>query len=146
MRKIQSSAQLMEKSRNPGVGYWSAAPNGASTSSSSSTVGTPLNGPRSGDITPSSEKDRPSLDGTLSSGPTSASMATNGGSKGNEEEEVNLEVSSNALSLLILQYLRNVILQFLENPLMRRQLVQVLAVILHFTPQELRRLNAKITA
>jgi hypothetical protein len=50
------------------------------------------------------------------------------------------------LDELMRQYLRNVILQFLENPLMRKQLVSVLAVILHFTPQELRRLNAKITA
>jgi hypothetical protein len=47
---------------------------------------------------------------------------------------------------LIEQYLRNVIIQFLEHPHMRRQLVQVLSVILHFTPQELRRLNSKLTA
>jgi hypothetical protein len=44
------------------------------------------------------------------------------------------------------QYLRNVILQFLEHKEMRPNLVRVLSVILHFTPQELRRLNAKLTA
>jgi hypothetical protein len=41
------------------------------------------------------------------------------------------------------QYLRNVILQFLEHKEMRANLVRVLSVILHFTPQETRRLVAK---
>ncbi|KAJ3737155.1 hypothetical protein DFJ43DRAFT_1049484 [Lentinula guzmanii] len=49
-----------------------------------------------------------------------------------EEEEVNLE------------YLRNVILQFLEHKEMRPNLVRVLSIILHFTPQETRRLVAKV--
>ncbi|KAJ3568074.1 hypothetical protein NP233_g5956 [Leucocoprinus birnbaumii] len=48
------------------------------------------------------------------------------------EEEVNLE------------YLRNVILQFLEHKEMRPNLVRVLSIILHFTPQETRRLMAKV--
>ncbi|KAH9486873.1 hypothetical protein JR316_0000938 [Psilocybe cubensis] len=48
------------------------------------------------------------------------------------EEEVNLE------------YLRNVILQFLEHKEMRPNLVKVLSIILHFTPQETRRLIAKV--
>ncbi|KAJ6604727.1 hypothetical protein DFH09DRAFT_1257444 [Mycena vulgaris] len=48
------------------------------------------------------------------------------------EEEVNLE------------YLRNVILQFLEHKEMRPNLVKVLSIILHFTPQETRRLVAKV--
>ncbi|KAJ7225446.1 hypothetical protein GGX14DRAFT_638792, partial [Mycena pura] len=50
----------------------------------------------------------------------------------NNEEEVNLE------------YLRNVILQFLEHKEMRPNLVKVLSIILHFTPQETRRLIAKV--
>ena len=44
------------------------------------------------------------------------------------------------------EYLRNVILQFLEHKEMRPNLVRVLSVILRFTPQELRRLNAKLLA
>ena len=44
------------------------------------------------------------------------------------------------------KYLRNVILQFLEHKEMRPNLVRVLSVILHFTPQELRRLHSKISA
>ncbi|WVQ96616.1 hypothetical protein IAU59_003721 [Kwoniella sp. CBS 9459] len=52
--------------------------------------------------------------------------------KAQDEEEVNLE------------YLRNVILQFLEHKEMRPNLVRVMSVILRFTPQELRRLNAKL--
>ncbi|TFK77030.1 hypothetical protein BDN72DRAFT_866834 [Pluteus cervinus] len=50
----------------------------------------------------------------------------------NRDEEVNLE------------YLRNVILQFLEHKEMRPNLVRVLSTILHFTPQETRRLIAKV--
>jgi hypothetical protein len=66
-----------------------------------------------------------------------------------DEEEVNLEVSHFACCFrwgtgADGQYLRNVILQFLENKEMRPNLVRVLSVILRFTPQELRRLNAKL--
>jgi hypothetical protein len=69
-----------------------------------------------------------------------------------DEEEVNLEVSQSSLMTVDRrlgakadgQYLRNVILQFLENKEMRPNLVRVLSVILRFTPQELRRLNAKL--
>jgi len=64
-----------------------------------------------------------------------------------DEEEVNLEVSHATPASYASadeQYLRNVILQFLENKEMRPNLVRVLAVILRFTPQELRRLNAKL--
>ncbi|EJD03875.1 uncharacterized protein FOMMEDRAFT_121185 [Fomitiporia mediterranea MF3/22] len=43
-----------------------------------------------------------------------------------------------------LEYLRNVILQFLEHKDMRPHLVRVLSIILHFTPQETRRLIAKV--
>ncbi|EGN92554.1 hypothetical protein SERLA73DRAFT_99084 [Serpula lacrymans var. lacrymans S7.3] len=48
------------------------------------------------------------------------------------DEEVNFE------------YLRNVIMQFLEHKEMRPNLVRVLSVILHFTPQETRRIVAKV--
>ncbi|KAL5534154.1 hypothetical protein ACEPAG_615 [Sanghuangporus baumii] len=48
------------------------------------------------------------------------------------DEEINLE------------YLRNVILQFLEHKEMRPHLVRVLSIILRFTPQETRRLIAKV--
>lgn len=92
MRKVQSSAQLMEKSRNPGVGYWSATTNGTAGPSGSST---PMTGVRSGDVTPISGKSTESVDG----GSTSAALtgvipsSSNGAPKGNDEEEVNLEVS-----------------------------------------------------
>ena len=74
--------------------------------------------------------------------------------KDKEEEEVNLEVSKSCYAqcgivdcgLMEVKYLRNVILQFLEHKEMRPNLVRVLSVILHFTPQELRRLHSKISA
>lgn len=46
--------------------------------------------------------------------------------------------------LTCIKYLRNVILQFLEHKEMRPNLIRVMSVILRFTPQELRRLNAKL--
>jgi len=78
LRKVQSSAALLEKQRNPGAGYWASKDaNGMESRTSIS-----------------SNSDRPS--GSVS--PTNESKA---------EEEVNLE------------YLRNVILQFLEHKEMR---------------------------
>ena len=89
---------------------------------------------------------------------STANTAKGGG--GEEEEEVNLEVSHYSPSPLIFceqaglircvscrfaQYLRNVILQFLEHKEMRANLVRVLSVILHFTPQETRRLVAGVS-
>ncbi|KAI1793914.1 peroxisomal membrane anchor protein conserved region-domain-containing protein [Ganoderma leucocontextum] len=50
------------------------------------------------------------------------------------DEEVNFE------------YLRNVILQFLEHKEMRPHLVRILSTILRFTPQEARRLTAKASS
>ena len=120
----------------------------------------------SGDATPLSEPSRKSMESarTDRTGGTAGGGSAVSASKApaNEEEEVNLEVclrffwpspfvSSASLrgatrGWADVQYLRNVIIQFLENPHMRRQLVQVLSVILHFTPQELRRLNSKLTA
>jgi hypothetical protein len=138
LRKVQSSAALLERQRNPGVGYWStrtppggdAANNGSATDSRVSVSSPP-------------PADTPSR--SSSPTPSSASNKT--------DEEVNLE------------YVRNVVLQFLEHkerrvrplgpvgltrkPLIRffffqPQLVKVLSIILHFTPQETRRLIAKV--
>ncbi|KAF7310969.1 GRIP domain-containing protein [Mycena chlorophos] len=105
LRKVQSSAALLERQRNPGVGYWTQRPTDppeirTSTSSASS-------------------------DSRIAS-PVSPSPVSK------QEEEVNLE------------YLRNVILQFLEHKEMRPNLVKVLSIILHFTPAETRRLVAKV--
>ncbi|KAF8807465.1 hypothetical protein BYT27DRAFT_7165127 [Phlegmacium glaucopus] len=111
LRKVQSSAALLERQRNPGVGYWttrkseSSAPSEPRTSISLPTPDTP----------------------TRVSSPIPSATPPN-----QNEEEVNLE------------YLRNVILQFLEHKEMRPNLVKVLSIILHFTPQETRRLIAKV--
>ncbi|KAJ3849834.1 hypothetical protein EV368DRAFT_46521 [Lentinula lateritia] len=109
LRKVQSSAALLERQRNPGIGYWTSRSEStavASSDSVSSSSSTPVG--------------RTSLDNARES-PVKK-----------EEEEVNLE------------YLRNVILQFLEHKEMRPNLVRVLSIILHFTPQETRRLVAKV--
>lgn len=128
---MQQSAALLERQRNPGVGYWSGKgqPNGnggespvAQRASESSDVISPPGSPR----------------------PSSPAVSQR------SEEDVNLE------------YLRNVILQFLEHKEMRVRsdyfhldsprtqrhlqpnLVRVLSTILRFTPQETRRLIAKV--
>lgn len=79
---MQSSVALLEKQRNPGVGYWT---------------------------TRTSESGNPVESGT--STPTTSTPRTNspapGSSGHHSEEEVNLE------------YLRNIILQFLEHKEMR---------------------------
>ena len=77
LRKVQSSAALLERQRNPGVGYWSNSSTDTRTSISSdppSRVASPVLAP-----------------------PVQT----------RNDEEINLE------------YLRNVILQFLENKEMR---------------------------
>ncbi|KAJ7706097.1 hypothetical protein B0H17DRAFT_919676 [Mycena rosella] len=107
LRKVQSSAALLERQRNPGVGYWTSRADSAAPDT------------------------RTSMSSTTSSDSRVASPAPPAPPK-NEEEEVNLE------------YLRNVILQFLEHKEMRPNLVKVLSIILHFTPQETRRLVAKV--
>ena len=78
---MQSSAALLERQRNPGVGYWAAKPDGSSETRSpiSSVSDLPRDSPS-----------RPSSPAT-----------------GKSDEEVNYE------------YLRNVILQFLEHKEMR---------------------------
>ncbi|KAI0330549.1 hypothetical protein GY45DRAFT_736065 [Cubamyces sp. BRFM 1775] len=106
LRKVQSSVALLEKQRNPGVGYWAAR--NESTSE--------IRSPRSSvsDLA----RETPSRPST----PTAVK----------NDEDVNFE------------YLRNVILQFLEHKEMRPHLVRILSTILHFTPQETRRLVAKV--
>ena len=86
LRKVQSSAALLERQRNPGVGYWttrkseSSAPSELRTSISTPSPDLPLR----------------------ASSPTPSTATPN-----QNEEEINLE------------YLRNVILQFLEHKEMR---------------------------
>ncbi|KAF5355875.1 hypothetical protein D9756_003815 [Leucocoprinus leucothites] len=106
LRKVQSSAALFERQRNPGVGYWTTRTSESSPSDPVTPTPTPSS-PRGGSPAPDSNSSK-------------------------DEEEVNLE------------YLRNVILQFLEHKEMRPNLVRVLSIILHFTPQETRRLMAKV--
>ncbi|TFY70356.1 hypothetical protein EVG20_g2639 [Dentipellis fragilis] len=108
LRKVQSSAALLERQRNPGVGYWSSPRPEAQSEAQSP--------PNSNSALPS----------RVASPRPSSPMASG------TDEEVNLE------------YLRNVILQFLEHKEMRPNLVRVLSIILHFTPQETRRLIAKV--
>ncbi len=120
LRKVQSSAALLERQRNPGLGYWAAKSDGTEARSPTSSVS---------DLVRESPR------------PASPSMS---------DEEVNFE------------YLRNVIMQFLEHQEMRVRisdpllvffsyiepfqphLVRILSTILHFTPQETRRLVAKV--
>ncbi|KAG2023417.1 hypothetical protein CC2G_001073 [Coprinopsis cinerea AmutBmut pab1-1] len=104
LRKVQTSAALLERQRNPGVGYWN---NRAAAESEGSQQASPTIG-------------------------TSSRVSSPAPGSAKQEEEVNLE------------YLRNVILQFLEHKEMRPNLVKVISIILHFTPQETRRLMAKV--
>ncbi|KZT52441.1 hypothetical protein CALCODRAFT_502304 [Calocera cornea HHB12733] len=130
LRKVQSSAALLERGRNPGVGYWSSRPG---LTSPTGTNGTGPNG--SIDSAAASTSDVRSRSSTEGNGypPGSPVQSESSLAKENKnEEEVNLE------------YLRNVILQFLEHKEMRPNLVRVLSVILRFTPQETRRLLAKV--
>ncbi|PPQ88658.1 hypothetical protein CVT25_010234 [Psilocybe cyanescens] len=112
LRKVQSSAALLERQRNPGVGYWTT---------------------RVSESGGSSENRRPSVSTPPPETPSRVSSPTPSTATSNKnEEEVNLE------------YLRNVILQFLEHKEMRPNLVKVLSIILRFTPQETRRMIAKV--
>lgn len=85
LRKVQSSAALLERQRNPGVGYWTTRKSESSTPSEPRISSTPT-------------LDSPSR----VSSPTPSMTTSN-----QNEEEINLE------------YLRNVILQFLEHKEMR---------------------------
>ncbi|KIR36120.1 hypothetical protein I352_01064 [Cryptococcus deuterogattii MMRL2647] len=123
MRKIQSSIQLMEKQRNPGVGYWAAAGGQRSNMVSPPMSNVNLDSPAPG---------RKSAESIRTATGTEIGSELGESKRTPEEEDLNLE------------YLRNVILQFLEHKEMRPNLVRVMSVILRFTPQELRRLNAKL--
>lgn len=106
LRKVQSSAALLERQRNPGVGYWTT---------------------RGESVQSETQSPPPSQSPSPGSSPRPDSAMSD-----KNDEEVNLE------------YLRNVVLQFLEHKEMRPNLVKVLSIILRFTPQETRRLVAKV--
>lgn len=84
LRKVQSSAALLERQRNPGVGYWGTPRPGGSAS-----------GDAANDSLPELRVSTPSPDTPSRSSSSSVSSKT--------DEEVNLE------------YVRNVVLQFLEH-------------------------------
>lgn len=107
LRKVQNSATLLERQRNPGVGYWSSR---TGTADSRTSVSSPSDTP------------------SRAASPEPQTAAT----VAKRDEDINYE------------YLRNVILQFLEHKEMRPNLVRVLSTILRFTPQETRRLIAKV--
>lgn len=92
LRKVQSSAALLERQRNPGVGYWNNRAGDAGGE-----PGSPMTGSNVGSASP-----RPA-----SPALSASSVSTNATAGNKPEEEVNLE------------YLRNVILQFLEHKEMR---------------------------
>lgn len=75
---------------------------------------------------------RSSMDSNMSGMTEGPSFRDLRDSKDREDEAVNFE------------YLRNVLLEFLEKPAMRPQLIGVMGVILRFTPSEARRLSAKV--
>lgn len=111
MRKVQSSVQLMERSRNPGVGYWSSTSNGIASSSTSAVPPPPsrtMSGVTSPDSvsmvgTPTRESRRSleSFDTKASQAPsTAAPSEAPKSSAGTDEEEVNLEVSLDPSSRL----------------------------------------------
>lgn len=161
LRKLQSGMLNSEKQRPAGVGYFStmsqASTPGLTRSSASSTSIASMSTIGGGTVSPplsaSSVTSPPAtIDGTVRNVNGSGLSAT-ARADGNAEEALSYE------------YLRNVILQFLEKPEMRVQavlgvlprtwleltilahvqshLVQVLSVILRFTPAEQRRLAAK---
>ena len=80
LRKVQSSAALLERQRNPGLGYWASRSDGSEARSPTSSV----------------------IDLVKEGPPRPASPSTS-----MSDEEVNFE------------YLRNVIMQFLEHKEMR---------------------------
>jgi hypothetical protein len=96
MRKVQSSVQLMERSRNPGVGYWSSISNAGP---STTTVPTPRSGVTSpgadsmmGTPTKESRRSMESLDTRASPSPSTAPSEASKPKPSADEEEVNLEV------------------------------------------------------
>jgi hypothetical protein len=101
LRKVQSSVQLMERQRNPGVGYWSGGAAGPSTNGTAMRSG--IMSPGEAPSTPLRES-RNSLESVrtgngsaftgMSNDAASPAVSEAGTAKENkEEEEVNLEVS-----------------------------------------------------
>ena len=89
LRKVQSSVQLMERQRNPGVGYWST-PNPGSGPSRPSVISPelPTTPRRDSRLSLDSAAESVSIrNGTGRSSPALSEV------KDKEEEEVNLEVS-----------------------------------------------------
>lgn len=90
MRRIQSSAQLLERQRNPGVGYWSSS-NAPSTPASATPGGVTL--PGGGANSPTASV-RGSVDVQCSgaSTPVGKTGTPAAAQSPQDEEEVNLEV------------------------------------------------------
>jgi hypothetical protein len=108
LRKVQSSVQLMERTRNPGVGYWSSnATAGASGTggsggppNSKSSIRSGITSPTSESVsamaTPTKEKDLGKSLENLDRGKPVAPSGTSSPAPSDvnkDEEEVNLEVS-----------------------------------------------------
>lgn len=90
MRKLQSSVQLLERQRNPGVGYWSAGKQAE----------TPTEGRSSVEFTrKSSQVTTPVARDTASPGPSET------GTQRNDEEEVNLEVSLARANVMLFSFI-----------------------------------------
>lgn len=102
LRKLQSSVQLMEKSRNPGVGYWAQGGPHQASGSSSASASTSVSA--TGGSTPvpngsgfTAPPDTPSKESRRESKKSLESVRTVGqestvSAKEENEEEVNLEV------------------------------------------------------
>lgn len=86
MRRIQSSAQLLERQRNPGVGYWSST-----NATSTPFAGTPGGVTSPGGASSPTMSGRGSVDAQRAevTPPVNSGAAT---PKAQDEEEVNLEV------------------------------------------------------
>ncbi|KAH8916727.1 GRIP-domain-containing protein [Atractiella rhizophila] len=125
LRRLQSSVFLSEENRNPGVGYFS------SFSRSSTTLPSNPSSPL-----PTAKPTSTTEIGSQPSVPASERASEDSTAVSNKEKE-----SDEALNF---EYLRNVIMQFLDKKEMRPHLVNVLGTVLHFTPQEVRRLKAKV--
>ncbi|PVF93414.1 hypothetical protein CPB86DRAFT_777109 [Serendipita vermifera] len=138
LRKVQSSAALLERQRNPGVGYWSA-------NNPRTPVGTSFGDGLSGstpDLSRTLSNGRPGTP-TGSATPVSATVPVHPTGTGSARSSMEVSTSVQGEDEINYEYLRNVILQFLEHKEMRPNLVRVMAAILRFTPQETRRLIAK---
>jgi hypothetical protein len=94
MRRIQSSAQLLERQRNPGVGYWSSSNTGSTPFG-----GTPGRVTSPGGASSPTASIRGSVDANRSeaSTPVGKTNAPAAAANVQDEEEVNLEVCNSSL-------------------------------------------------